>query len=117
MEPRRPQRLVGIDVADAGEEALVEQEWLEAALPTSDSRPEAPRRERRLERLRPEALEALAAAELSGEIAAGSNSPRDPHPTELADVAEPQLAPIRKRQDQANVRVLHDAGAHDEQLA
>ena len=31
VEPRRPQRLVGVDVADAGEERLVEQQRLEPA--------------------------------------------------------------------------------------
>ena len=36
MEPRRPQRLVGVDVADAGEERLVEQQRLEPALPAPE---------------------------------------------------------------------------------
>ncbi len=38
MEPRRPERLVGVDVADPGEERLVEQERLEPALPPSHGR-------------------------------------------------------------------------------
>ena len=42
MEPRRPERLVGVDVADAGEERLVEQERLEPALAPAPSRGGSP---------------------------------------------------------------------------
>ena len=45
MEPGRPQRLVGIDVADAGQERLVEQERLEPAGSSPDPAPEVTHRE------------------------------------------------------------------------
>ncbi len=97
----RPERLVGVDVADAGEERLVEQQRLQAALRRrgSAARKRA-RRERRLERLRAEALEPF------GPPSSPSRSPprpvprRQAHPPELADVAEPQLAPVLERQDE-----------------
>ena len=54
MEPGRPQRLVGVDVADAGDERLVEQQWLEPALAAAQPAAEVAQRERRVERLRPE---------------------------------------------------------------
>ena len=38
MQPRAPQRLVGVDVADACQERLVEQQRLQAALAASDGR-------------------------------------------------------------------------------
>ena len=40
MEPRGPQRLVGVDVADAGQERLVEQQRLEPAGSSPDPAPE-----------------------------------------------------------------------------
>ena len=57
MEPRGPQRLVGVDVADPGDERLVEQERLEPALPPAQPAPEVAHRERRVERLRTERRE------------------------------------------------------------
>ena len=40
MEARRPERLVGVDVADAGDERLVQQQRLEPALPGAEPAPE-----------------------------------------------------------------------------
>ena len=53
MQPRAPERLVGVDVADPGDEGLVEQKRLEPTVPALQARPECPQRERRRERLRP----------------------------------------------------------------
>ena len=57
VEPRPPERLVGVDVADPGDEPLVQQERLEA--PTASAQPgaEGPHRERVLEGLGPDAVE------------------------------------------------------------
>ena len=40
VEPRAPERLVGVDVADPGDERLVEQQRLEPAAPAAQARPE-----------------------------------------------------------------------------
>ena len=50
MEARRPERLVGVDVADAGDERLVEEERLQAALARSQPAPEVAEGERVVER-------------------------------------------------------------------
>ena len=52
VEPRRPERLVGVDVADARDERLVEQQRLEATLASPQSAPERRDRERVGQRLR-----------------------------------------------------------------
>ncbi len=51
VQPRRPERLVGVDVADPGEEPLVEEERLEPAPATAQPGPEGAQGEGRIERL------------------------------------------------------------------
>ena len=46
VQARRPQRLVGIDVADAGDEGLVQEQRLEPTLPRPEPPAERPNRER-----------------------------------------------------------------------
>src|SRR4051794_15840272 len=46
MQSRAPQRLVGVDIAHAGDETLVHEQALEPALAPSDTRPEISERER-----------------------------------------------------------------------
>ena len=106
MEPRRPQRLVGVDVADPGEEGLVEQERLEPALPPPQPAPEVAHRERRVERLRAERREDRRPADLGDELAGHRVAPVQPDPPELADVAEAQLAAVGQLEDEPDVRVL-----------
>ena len=51
MEARPPERLVGVDVPHAREQALVEDERLQGRAPAGDPVGEGPRRERPAERL------------------------------------------------------------------
>ena len=62
MEPRAPERLIGVDVPDAGDEALVEQQRLQLRRSTSQPLRQARRGEPALERLRPVPAEDLADA-------------------------------------------------------
>src|SRR3954470_19070973 len=118
MEPRLPEGLVRVDVADPGHEPLIEEQRLEAAFSRPDPPPEDAGRERFLEWLRPEALEALLPAELAGEVAAGSGiPPRDADPPELPDVPEPQLPTVVELEDQPDVRIHRHRRIHDEELA
>ena len=51
MDPRAPERLVGVDVPDAGDRALVEERRLDRRAPAGERVGEALRRERGGERL------------------------------------------------------------------
>ena len=117
MEPGRPQRLVGVDVADAGDERLVEQERLEPARPLAQPAPEVAHRERRVERLRTERREDRAATDLGHQLAGHRVAAVEADLPELADVAEADLAAVGQLEDQPHVRVLGRLGRDDEQLA
>ena len=116
MEPRRPQRLVRVDVADAGEERLVEQQRLEPALALAQPPPEIADRERLLERLRSDTREDGRAAHGVDELAGHRIAAVQPDPPEFADVAEADLAAIGEFQDQAHVRIHRRLGGDDEEL-
>ena len=106
MEPRRPQRLVGVDVADAGQERLVEQQRLEPAGSPPDQAPEVTHGEGRIERLRSERREDRRPADLGDQVAAQRVAAVQPDPAELADVAEPELPAVGQLEDQPDIRVL-----------
>jgi hypothetical protein len=62
MQPCRPERFIGVDVADPGDERLVQQDRLQAPAARPDPSSERSRGEARIERLRPETLERLRSA-------------------------------------------------------
>ena len=117
MEPGRPQRLVGVDVADARDERLVEKERLEPPRPAAQPAPEVAHRELAVERLRTERREDGAAADLGHQLAGHRVASVEPDLPELADVTEAQLATVGELEDQSDVRVLGRVGRDDEQLA
>ena len=106
MEPGGPQRLVGVDVADAGQERLVEQQRLEPAGSSPDPAPEVTHGEGRIERLRSERREDRRPADLGDQVAAQRIAAVQPDPAELADVAEPELPAVGQLEDQPDIRVL-----------
>src|SRR5947207_621471 len=105
VQPRGPQRLVGVDVADPREERLVGQQRLEPCLATADQPPEGLEREGFVERLRTQRLEGLAGGVVQ------------PEPPELPDVPEVNLAAVQKLEHKAYVWVRLAAGRDDEKLA
>ena len=117
VESGRPQRLVGVDVADPGDERLVEQERLEPARPLAQPASEVADRERRVERLGPERREDRAAADLGHQLAGHRVAAVEPDLPELADVAEAHLAAVGQLEDEPHVRVHGCLGRDDEQLA
>ena len=104
MELRAPQRLVGVDVADARDEALVDEERLEPRPAAADPGPERLEREAVVERLRADPVERVVVREV------------EPDPPELAHVAEPQLGAVVQRERQPLVGVDRQRRRHDEQL-
>ena len=105
VQPRAPQGLVGVDVADAGDERLVDEQRLEPRPAAADAGPELAQREPRVQRLRPDAVERVVVRAVQ------------PDPPELADVAEPELAAVVERQREPLVRVGRQRRGHHEQLA
>ena len=105
MDLRAPERLVGVDVADAGHERLVDEERLEPAAPGADPLPEDAEREPVVQRLGADVVE---------RVVVGRVQPDAP---ELADVAEAQLAAVVERQREALVRIQRAGRRHHEQLA
>src|SRR5919108_3331940 len=87
VQPGQPQCLVGVDVADTGEERLVEQERLEPSLPPADESPERAQREAVVQWFGAGAREQTCVALLDNEMPAGDVSIQA-DPAELADVAE-----------------------------
>src|SRR5206468_9324735 len=83
MEAGGPQRLVGVDVADAGDERLVEEERFQAALPATDQAAEGGNGERVGQRLGSGRRERIV-----------TRPEIEPDPAELADVAEPDLTTV-----------------------
>src|SRR5207237_2213849 len=94
MKLREPQRLVGVDVADAGEERLVEKEWLQPGVAPPHNPSEIAERERGVEGLGSEAAECREAVELATQLARGWIATVQAEPAELPDVAEAQLPPV-----------------------
>ena len=111
VEPRLPQRLVGVDVADARDERLVEEERLQPPGAASDAPPEVAQRERRVEGLRADLREQRGAADFRDQLTGDGVPAVQPDLPELADVPEPQLAPVLELQDEAEVRVLPASAA------
>ncbi len=117
VEPGAPERLVRVDVADPGDEGLVEQERLESPAAAAKPPPEGPQREGGVERLGSVPGEQRAAV-LRVQDRAASRVPRpEPYPAELADVAEAELAAVVQREAQVDVPVGRGAGRHHEELA
>ena len=101
-------------MAHAREEVLIHQQRLEPAAPPGQKLGEPPRGEVVGERLRPgrENADRLAFDGQAGRRIAAV----EPHPPELAHVAEPQLATVVERQHHVNVAILGRARLHDEKL-
>ena len=115
VEPRPPERLVGVDVAHAGQEVLVHQQRLEPAAAPGERLGEPPRGEVARERLR-------AAGQHAGGLAfhrqpRGQVAAIQPHPPELTHIAEAQLPAVGKGQHNVNVAILWSARLHYEELA
>jgi hypothetical protein len=115
MEARSPQRFIGVDVAHAGDEVLVEQKGLEAASAPCEQLAEMGSGEAVRKRLgtRGENAHGLAVGRQTCCLVAAIQT----HPPEFPDVAEPNLAPIGQRQDDVNVPILRRTGRNHEQLA
>ena len=105
VEPGPPQRLVRVDVADARDERLVDEQRLQPRPPPADPMAELPQREPRIERLRADVVERVVVGAVQAD------------PAELADVAEPELAAVVEPEREPLVRVARQRGGHDEQLA
>jgi hypothetical protein len=112
VQLRAPQGLVGVDVADAAHQRLVEQRPLEAGTPGPQARHERGAVERGVERV-------------PGDVghrgrhdrAAGLDQRVDREAAERALVHEPQLATaVRERQPDPQVLLVRRVGALDEQL-
>ena len=114
VEARRPKRLVGVDVADARDEGLVEEQRLEPSLAPAEAAPEVAERERGIEGLRAEPGEHAGAAGLRDELPAARIATVQTDLAELADVAEPDLAPVGELEDQPHVGVDRQPGRDDE---
>ena len=104
VELRAPQRLVGVDVADARDEPLVDEQRLEPRPAAADPRPERLEREPVVERLRADPVERVVVRDVQ------------PDPPELAHVAEPQLGAVVERERQPLVGVDRQRRRDDEQL-
>ena len=105
MQLRPPQGLVGVDVADAGDERLVHEQRLEPCPAAADQAAEHAQREPWVERLRADAVERVVVGEVQ------------PDAAELADVAEPDLASVVQGDGEPLVRVDRHGRRHDEHLA
>ena len=116
VEPRRPKRLVRIDVPDTGHERLVEQQRLEAPVPPAEQQPKVAQGERRIERFRAETGEYRRAADLRDKLPGVRIAAVQADLPELADVAKPDFPPVGKTEDKADVRVDRLLGWHHEQL-
>ena len=114
VQPRPPQRLVGVDVADPGEEALVHQQRLEPAAAPGEQLREPPRGEVVGKRLRSgrEDADGFALGRLAGLRVAAIQ----PHPPELAHVAKAQLATVGQGQHHVDMSVRWRFRRHDEEL-
>ncbi len=106
VQPRAEERLVDVDVAEAGEERLVEQQRLQAHPPPRQGRGERLGRPVVAERLRPERAQAV------GQL--GIVQQRDP--PEAADVAEAQLVAVREGERRALEAVARRGVRQDAQL-
>jgi hypothetical protein len=104
VQPRCPQRFVGVDVADARDERLVEEERLQSPLPRPKAAAERADRQLVRQRLWP----------YRGERVVGRDV--EPDPAELANVPKADLAAILEREDKADVRVVWPSLWHDEEL-
>ena len=116
MEPRPPERLVGVDVADAGQEVLVQQQRLEPAAPPRESI-SAKRAAVKSSASGSAPLRQHARRPRPRPAARGLVAPVQPDPPELAHVAEPQLTAVGQRQNEMDVAILRSAGRDDEELA
>ena len=94
VEAGAPERLVGVDVADPGQEGLVEEERLEPRPPGAQAPPEDAQREVGLERLRA----VLRERDRQGVRVVGADA------GELAHVAQAQLAPVGEGPGGVHVR-------------
>ena len=112
MEPRPPERFVGVDVAHAGNEILVEQQGLEAASAPREQPEQMSRGEVVGERLgtRRKNAHGLTLGRQARDRVAAIQA----HPPELADVAEADLAAIGQSQDDVDVPILRRTGRHHE---
>jgi SAM-dependent methyltransferase len=100
--PRPPERLVGVDVPEAGDDSLVEEDGLERRPPACQLRAEPARREARAERLR-----AVLGREVGLELGVLEDEPRSESPHVAID--EPRA--VVERDHGALVRQRREAEA------
>src|SRR5207247_7990409 len=117
MDLREPQRLVCVDVADAGEERLVEKEGLQPGVAPTQKASEVAERERGIEGLGAETAERRQAVDLATQLARYGVTTIQPDPTELPDVAEAQLAAVVELEHEPDVGILARRRRNDEELA
>ena len=112
-----PQGLIRVDVADARNERLVQQEWLQATAPRSEPLPELAERELVVERFGSGAGEDGRAADFADRLAGVAIDGIQPDLAELPDIPESKVAAIAERNHQPNVRVERRGPRDYEQLA
>src|SRR5690606_20387294 len=117
VEPGTPEGLVGVDVADAGDERLVQQGPLDLGTPRAQPPGEAGAVECRVERVAGDVRGRLGQRRQRGAVAAGAavhrrNELGDEEVAEGALVDEPQLRPVGEVEldTQMTGRVRGDAG-------
>jgi len=106
MKLRTPERLINIDIAEAGKEALIKEEALQPSASRRKHRLEGGDGEGRLQRLRSVVTQCCVVGriERSGGVTIISARHKG-ESTEGADVTEAELTPISERQDRPNVRI------------
>jgi hypothetical protein len=106
MKLRTPERLINIDIAEAGKEALIKEETLQPAASRRKHRLEGGDGEGRLQRLRSVVTQCcvVGGIERSGGGTVISTCHKG-ESTKGADVTEAELTPISERQGRPNVRI------------
>ena len=100
MDPGLEEHLVGVDVADAGDPRLVEEQALDAALPRREDEPRSPR-------VRPRAARDPGRPARRRRLRLAFEAEQE---AELPDVAEPELVPaVLEADDQPGVLVARRA--------
>ena len=116
VEPGGPERLVGVDVADAGHERLVQEERLQASAAGPQPAPKGTDGEGILEGLRTGPGEDRRPTGLMNRLARCGIEVVEADSPELADIAETELPAVVEGDDQADVTVERRPGRDHEQL-
>ena len=117
VELRTPERLVNIDIAEAGKEALVKEEALQPTTSRRKHRLERGDGEGHLQWLRPMVTQRRVVGRIERSGGGAIISPRNKgESTEGADITEADLTPISQRQDRPNIRINRCSTRKHEQL-